>query len=53
MKETESRQVERALVVGLLLPRDDRWEAEESLQELDRLASTAGFAGSFYRERAG
>ncbi|MDD8047040.1 MAG: GTPase HflX [Verrucomicrobiota bacterium] len=42
MKETVEQVVERALVVGLLLPRDDRWEAEESLRELERLASTAG-----------
>jgi GTP-binding protein HflX len=34
--------VDRAILMGLRLPRQKRWEVEESMEELSRLAETAG-----------
>ena len=44
---------ERALLVGLHRKRSPRWEAEESLEELGRLAESAGatVAGAILQER--
>ena len=36
------RAVDRAILMGLRLPRQKRWEVEESMEELSRLAETAG-----------
>ncbi len=36
------RPADRAILVGLRLPRQKRWEVEESLEELARLAESAG-----------
>jgi GTP-binding protein HflX len=33
---------ERAILIGLRLPQQKRWEVEESMEELSRLAETAG-----------
>ena len=44
---------ERALLVGMHRKRDPRWEAEDSLEELARLAESAGaiVAGTILQER--
>jgi GTP-binding protein HflX len=34
--------VDRAILIGLRLPRQKRWEVEESMEELSRLAESAG-----------
>ncbi len=36
------KAVDRAILMGLRLPRQKRWEVEESMEELRRLAETAG-----------
>jgi GTP-binding protein HflX len=36
------RAADRAILVGLRLPRQGRWEVEESMNELSRLAESAG-----------
>ncbi|HLE44357.1 MAG TPA: GTPase HflX [Methylomirabilota bacterium] len=36
------RATDRAILVGLRLPRQKRWEVEESMEELARLAQSAG-----------
>jgi GTP-binding protein HflX len=36
------RAVDRAILMGLRLPRQKRWEVEESMEELSRLAESAG-----------
>jgi len=36
------RAADRAILVGLRLPKQKRWEVEESLEELGRLAESAG-----------
>jgi GTPase len=36
------RAADRAILVGLRLPRQKRWEVEESMEELARLAESAG-----------
>lgn len=48
-----SERKERALLVGIHCKRSPRWEAEESLDELARLAESAGatVAGSSLQER--
>jgi GTP-binding protein HflX len=38
------RAADRAILVGLRLPRQRRWEVEESIEELARLAESAGAA---------
>ncbi len=40
--ETGGRTAEQAILLGLRLPRQKRWEVEESLEELARLAESAG-----------
>lgn len=35
-------EVEKAILVGVVLPKDRRWEVDEYLSELQQLASTAG-----------
>ncbi len=48
-----SERKERALLVGIHCKRDPRWEAEDSLVELARLAESAGalVAGTILQER--
>ncbi|MEA1927322.1 MAG: GTPase HflX [Candidatus Auribacterota bacterium] len=41
--EKENGRKEKTLLVGLELKRDDRWEMEDLLAELSKLARTAGF----------
>ncbi|MCB0292971.1 MAG: GTPase HflX, partial [Calditrichaeota bacterium] len=35
-------EVEKAILVGVVLPKDRRWEVDEYLSELQQLAATAG-----------
>ena len=46
--------VDRAILTGLRLPRQKRWEVEESMEELSRLAESAGaeVLASVVQERA-
>jgi GTP-binding protein HflX len=48
------RAADRAILVGLRLPRQKRWEVEESMEELARLAESAGarVVGTVLQERA-
>src|SRR3990172_7980421 len=49
------RAADRAILVGLRLPRQKRWEVEESMEELARLAESAGAAvlATVLQEREG
>ena len=44
---------ERAILVGVVLPRQNRWEVQENLAELQNLARTAGVevVGTFMQDR--
>ena len=48
------RPADRAILMGLSLPRQKRWEVEESMEELKRLAESAGaeVLASIVQERA-
>ncbi len=40
--DSQKQEMEKAILVGVILPRNQRWEVEENLAELKLLAATSG-----------